>query len=72
MKEIRGICANLQAAIKKSGRTKKWIAEKMGISYTNLWRQLTGRYTLKADTVLQISRLTGTTPNELYGIYSYS
>ena len=43
MKEIRGICANLQAAIKKSGRTKKWIAEKMGISYTNLWRQLTGR-----------------------------
>ena len=72
MKETYGIRANLQAAIKKSGRSKKWIAQKMGITYTNLWRQLTGRYTLKADMVLQISRLTGTTPNELYGIYSYS
>ncbi len=62
------IFGNMKRAINNSGMKKTWIAKKMGISYSYLWRQLNGSRGLKAETVAQIANLTGTTPNELYGI----
>ena len=47
---------------------KTWIAKKIGISYSSLWRQLNGSRNLKAETVAQIAILTGKTPNEIYGL----
>ncbi len=59
---------NLKEAIDSSGRKKSWIAKKIGISYSSLWRQLNGSRNLKAETVAQIAILTGRTPNEIYGL----
>ena len=59
---------NLKKAIASSGRKKSWIAKKIGISYSSLWRQLNGSRNLKAETVAQIALLTDKTPNEIYGL----
>jgi plasmid maintenance system antidote protein VapI len=64
------LLGNIKAAIATPGKSRKTIAEEIGMPYNQLWRFLTGRRALKANFIAQIAIATGKTPNELYGLNS--
>ena len=62
------LLANIDTAIKNSGKGRVQVARELGISYPHLWRLLSGKGTMKAVTVAKLALITGSTPNDLYGI----
>ena len=59
---------NIDTAIKNSGKGRVQVARELGISYNYLWRLLSGKNTMKAATVAKLAAITGSSPNDLYGI----
>ncbi len=65
--ELNKLRANIEKAIDASGKTREAIAQELGMSYNQLWRLLSGRRKLQAETVAKIAMITGKTPNDLFG-----
>jgi transcriptional regulator with XRE-family HTH domain len=63
---------NIAAAIDKSGKTRYEIAHELGITYNHLWRLLSGKCKMKAETIAELAIIINKTPNELYGSLSNS
>jgi transcriptional regulator with XRE-family HTH domain len=54
-----------QRAIRSQGRKQTWIAEKLGISRSDLSRKLSGERRFQPDEITRITELTGL-PAELF------
>lgn len=59
----------LNAAIKRSGLKKSYIAEKLGISKPSLWMKITGKRDFKTSEIRILKDLLGLTPKEVVDIF---
>jgi len=62
------LLANIDTAIKNSGKGRVQVARELGITYNYLWRLLAGKSAMKAAMVAKLAAITNSTPNDLYGI----
>ena len=66
------IADNIKNIIAEKGLKQGFVAEKAGLSPTDLSNLLNGRKIIRDDNILSLSMALGVTPNELFGMADHA